>query len=110
MNPYSSTSPILSDAWERGQADASQGVHRPPHRGRDLDVAILAYMQGRASAGYERSAMNSQTLFDSRASAEYCADCNNRSADGWEFRVVRVNGSFWAVAVYDEDNAFVAYL
>ena len=53
--------------------------------------------------------MKHATLFASRGEAEYCADCNNRDADGWLFKVVLTQGRY-AVAAYDEDNNLVGYL
>ena len=109
MNPYSTTSAILAAAWERGHTDAPQGIHRLPRRNRGLDIEILAYLRGWTAAAYERNAMN-PTLFDSEMGARYIADCGNRNDRGWDFRVTRLDEDRWVIAVYDEDNAFVAYL
>ena len=109
MNPYSTTSSILADAWARGHVDAPQGIHRLPRRNRGLDLEVLAYLQGWTAAGYEKNAVN-QTVFESEYGAQYLADCGNRNDRNWDFRVERLDEDQWTVAVYDEDNAFVAYL
>jgi hypothetical protein len=57
-------------------------------------------------------ARHSPTLFASRDEAEYCADCNNRDADGWSYRVrcVQHDPRRYIVVAYDDDGQFVGAL
>lgn len=52
------------------------------------------------------------TQFKTESEAQYCADCNNRDADGWEFKVRRsnLNSAFWVVECFDEEGERVGAL